>query len=494
MSAPSTDNSRVEAEASAHTSTRDVDWQDVREHLATADKDGSRRWLHPKKPHGRWYQRRTLLSWAMLAVMFIGPFVRINGNPLLMMNIVERRFSILGQIFWPEDAIIFAVAMLTFFGGIMIFTTAFGRLWCGWTCPQTVLMEMVFRKLEYAIEGDAAEQRELAASPWNPRKIRIKLFKQGVFFGISFLIANTLLSYIIGSDALIQIITDDPRNHSVGLGFMLLFTLVFYAIFARFREQACTFICPYGRFQSALLDENTMVVAYDDKRGESRAPLKKGQSIELRKSEGHGDCVNCRQCVAVCPTGIDIRDGVQMECVNCTACIDACDAVMDKLGRPRGLVRYASLNGIQHGQPLRYTARMKLYTGVLLGLITLFLGLVLTRHQVETLLLRAPGSLFQSAGEGKISNLYTIKVINKSNHDLPIRLQLESPAGDIRLMGGNMVVPKNQLSQSSVLVALPKASLKGSNTPLKIGVYSGDKRLETVKTIFVGPREDQDSQ
>lgn len=491
MSTQSTDESRVEETKSS--STRDVDWRDFREHLATADKDGNRRWLHPKKPAGRWYQRRTLLSWIMLAVMFTGPFVRIQGNPLLMINIVDRRFSILGQIFWPEDAIIFAVAMLTFLGGIMIFTTAFGRLWCGWTCPQTVLMEMVFRKIEYWIEGDAMEQKALAAAPWNARKISIKAFKQGVFFALSFLIGNTLLSYIIGSDALIHIVRDDPRNHLVGLGFMLLFTLVFYAIFARFREQACTFICPYGRFQSALLDENTMVVAYDHKRGESRAPWRKNQPIALRQAEGHGDCINCRQCVAVCPTGIDIRDGVQMECVNCTACIDACDEVMDRIERPRGLVRYASLNGIQHGQPLRYTARMKLYTVVLLGLVTLFLGLVLTRHQVETLLLRAPGALFQSAGEGKISNLYTIKVINKSNHDLPIQLKLENMEGDIQLMGGKLTVPKNQLGQSSVLVSLSRAALKGSNTPLRIGVYSGDKQLELVKTIFVGPRDDSDT-
>ncbi len=493
-SLPGPDSTGVDAgPATERTSTREVDWQDFREHLATADKDGNRLWIFPKKPTGRWYQRRTILSWAMLAVMFIGPVVRIQGNPLLMINIVDRRFSILGQIFWPEDAIIFAVAMLTFLGGIMIFTTAFGRLWCGWTCPQTVLMEMVFRKLEYLIEGDAQEQKALAAAPWSPRKVRIKALKHGIFFALSFLIGNTLLSYIIGSDALIRIITDDPHEHLAGLGFMLLFTLVFYAIFARFREQACTFICPYGRFQSALLDENTMVVAYDSKRGESRAPWKRNQSIALRQAEGHGDCVNCHQCVAVCPTGIDIRNGVQMECVNCTACIDACDTVMDKIGRPRGLVRYASLNGIQHGQPLRFTARMKLYSVVLTGLILLFLGLVLTRHAVETLLLRAPGALFQSAGEGRISNLYTLKVINKSNRDLPIRLQLQNVEGQIDIMGGGLTVPRNQLGQSSVLISLPRALLKGSTTPVRIGVYSGTNHLETVKTVFVGPRDDSDT-
>ena len=201
--------------------TRPVDWENFREHLATADKEGRRRWLYPKRPSGRWYRWRTWMSWVLITVMFVGPFVRIQGHPLLMLNIVERRFSILGQMFWPEDTILFAVAMLTFFAGIMIFTTAFGRLWCGWTCPQTVMMEMVFRKLEYLIEGDAAAQKALDAAPWTTGKVARKVLKHGVFLGLSFLIGNTLLSYIIGTEALFGIITDDPRRHEVGLGFMV---------------------------------------------------------------------------------------------------------------------------------------------------------------------------------------------------------------------------------------------------------------------------------
>src|SRR6185436_2924825 len=297
------------------------------------------------------------------------------------------RFSILGQIFWPQDTILFAVAMLVFITSIIVFTAAFGRLWCGWACPQTVMMEMVFRKIEYWIEGDAPAQRALDAAPWMGRKLFLKLAKHALFLALSFIIGNTLLAYIIGSDQLLAIQFDPPRNHIVGLMFMIVFTLVFYAIFARFREQACTFICPYGRFQSAMLDENSLVVAYDHKRGETRGPLHRGQSPDQRAAAGHGDCVACRQCVAVCPTGIDIRNGTQMECVNCTACIDACDAIMDKVGRPRGLVRFASLNNIEHGAPQHFTARMKLYAGVLAALIGLFLFLVFTRADVGTTLL-----------------------------------------------------------------------------------------------------------
>jgi len=429
------------------------------------------------------------MSWLLIAVMFAGPFIRIGGNPLLMFNIVDRKFAILGQMFWPEDTIIFAVAMLVFFAGIMIFTTAFGRLWCGWTCPQTIMMEMVFRKIEYLIEGDAPSQKALDASPWTRLKMAKKSLKHAVFFGLSFIIGNTLLAYVIGIESLLQIVQEDPREHLVGLAFLVLFTLIFYGIFARFREQACTFICPYGRFQSALMDENTMVVAYDNKRGENRAPWKRNQRLELRQSEGLGDCVNCRQCVAVCPTGIDIRDGIQMECVNCTACIDACDTVMEKIQRPRGLIRYASLNGIEHGQPLRFTARMKLYASVLTALIALFFVLVFTRADVETMFLRAPGTLFQTMANGRISNLYTVKVVNKTGRDLPIQFRLENLEGGVTIMGApEFVVPKDQLRQAVVLVELDRSRLTGSNTRLEIGVYSQGRRIETVDTSFVGPR------
>ncbi len=473
-----------------HSAAQQVNWGDFRDHLATADKDGHRRWIYPKKVNGRWFRWRTYMSWMLLAIMFAGPFVRINGNPLLLVNVVERRFSILGQIFWPQDSVIFAVAMLVFLTSIIIFTTAFGRLWCGWTCPQTVLMEMVFRKIEYFIEGDAHQQRALDDAPWSAKKAVKKFTKHTLFFSLSFVIGNTLLSYIIGSEQLIQIITDDPRNHLVGLSFMLLFTLVFYAIFARFREQACTFICPYGRFQSTMIDENTMVVAYDHKRGEKRGPLHRNQTLEQRQSSGLGDCVNCHQCVVVCPTGIDIRNGTQMECVNCTACIDACDAVMDKVGRPRGLIRFASHNNIERGERQRFTSRMMGYTAVLAALISVFLFLLFTRTDVETTLLRAPGALFMKTADGNIENLYTLKLANKTSRDIPVQLKLENVEGKLQVMGGrDLVVPKEKLAETSVLIEIAPNVLRNRNTKLKVGVYSNGKLLETVNTVFVGPRD-----
>lgn len=476
---PSADNSAAQ----------EIHWEDFRDHLATAEKDGTRRWVYPKKVTGKWFQRRTWLSWLLLCIMFAGPFIKIGGNPLLMINIVQRKFSILGQIFWPQDTVIFAVAMLLFLTSIIVFTTAFGRLWCGWACPQTVLMEMVFRKLEYLIEGDASAQRALNNGPWNRVKILKKSVKHALFFSLSFLIGNWLLSYIIGIESLRQIVTEDPRQHLTGLMFMMLFTGVFYLIFARFREQACTFICPYGRFQSAMLDENSMVVAYDHRRGEKRAPLHRNQPLANRHAEGYGDCVNCRQCVAVCPTGIDIRNGTQMECVNCTACIDACDTVMEKIGRPPGLIRYASHDSIEKGTAFRFTARMGLYTTVLGALVLLFFALLFTRSEVESMFLRAPGALFQQTADGKISNLYTFKIVNKTSRNLPIQLRLENIPGELKLMGSDQfILPKENLAQTSVLISLDPKQLPAPKIALRIGVYSGNKRLETLKTVFVGPR------
>ncbi|MCX6913088.1 MAG: cytochrome c oxidase accessory protein CcoG [Verrucomicrobia bacterium] len=448
---------------------------DFRNRLATADQEGRRRWLYPRKVSGRFFRARTWLSWLLLAIMFAGPFIRIKGNPLLLINIVERKFIILGQIFWPQDMFMFAVVLLIFATSILVFTAAYGRLWCGWTCPQTVLMEMVFRKIEYLIEGDSHHQRALDKAPWNASKLVKRLGKHAIFFGLSFLISNTLLAYIIGPEQLFQIVTDNPAKHLQGLTALILFTLVFYAIFARFREQACTFICPYGRLQSTLLDENTIVVAYDYKRGEAA---------------GSGDCIACQQCVVVCPTGIDIRDGTQMECVHCTACIDACDNVMEKIGRPRGLIRYASLNGIERGEQLKVTPRLIGYSVVLLALGVVLAFLLFTRSDVQTTILRAQGALFQKMPDGHYSNLYTVRVLNKTSREIPIELKLENSAGTLQVMGQPLVAPPQKSAETSVLIELEPAAMKPGTTPVVVGVYSQGRRLETLKTGFIGPRDD----
>jgi cytochrome c oxidase accessory protein FixG len=471
-----------------HSPVARVNWSDFRDHIATADAEGRRQWLYPRKPRGRFYRARTWLTWLLLAVMFGGPFVKINGNPLLMINVVERKFAVLGVIFWPQDNLVFALGFLLFLTGIAVFTAAFGRLWCGWTCPQTVLMEMVFRKLEYLIEGDSHQQRAMDRGPWTTSKVARKALKHGIFFALSFIIGNTLLAYIIGIDALKQLVTDDPRNHMTGLAFMGIFTLVFYGIFARFREQACTFICPYGRFQSTLLDENSIVVAYDYRRGEKREHLRRAESRNQRQTRGLGDCIDCFQCVTVCPTGIDIRNGTQMECVSCTACIDACDGVMTKIGRPKGLIRYASLNGIEKGEPVRVTPRIIGYCTVLLVLGIGLAALLLTRSDVDATLLRAPGGLFQQTPDGKISNLYLLKLTNKTHHRMPAELRLEGIEGTLTVLGGELNLHPEQQTEASVLIEIPPAKLASGNTPVSVGLHVAGKKIDTIKTVFIGPR------
>ncbi len=466
-----------------------LDPKDFRNHLATADAKGKRKWVYAKQPKGALYKLRTIVSLALLAIMFGGPFVKINGNPLLLLNIVQAKFVILGHIFWPQDAAIFAVALLLFITSIIIFTAAFGRLWCGWTCPQTLLMEMVFRRIEYWIEGDNHAQRAAAKNP-TPRTMARKILKHAVFVLLSFVIGNTLLSYFIGIGQLKAIITDNPLNHVSGLTFMLLFTAVFYLIFACFREQACTYICPYGRFQSALLDENTMLVIYDYRRGEGRKHLKHGETFDGRHEHGLGDCIDCRSCVTVCPAGIDIRNGTQMECVNCTACIDACNTVSDRIGRPRQLIRWASQNTVEHGTKFKFTPRMAGYAAVVTILAGVLAFLVFTRTDVEATFLRAPGAMFQQLPGGKIENLYTVQLINKTSRDMVAEIKLLSGNGELQVMGTNPIrVPKEKLAETSVLIQLPARVLEDGKKNLKVGIFANGKLLQTVNTSFVGPRD-----
>ncbi|HSG98992.1 MAG TPA: 4Fe-4S dicluster domain-containing protein, partial [candidate division Zixibacteria bacterium] len=300
---------------------------------------------------------------------------------------------------------------------------------------------------------------------------------------ISFLIGNTFLAYIIGSDELFTIITDPPSHHVIGLSFMLLFSLVFYGVFARFREQACVLVCPYGRLQSVLLDSDSIVVAYDHKRGEPR-----GDKSHSGAGSGYGDCIDCFACVNVCPTGIDIRNGTQLECVNCTACIDACDQIMDRHNRPRGLIRYASENNIARGVKFHVTPRMVFYSAALVALIGLMSTLVLFRTEVEASILRASGSLYEEVEGDLIRNLYTVKIINKTGDDKDLVLRLEFPqSGSLRVVGPQLRAAAHGLAQSVCVVEIPRSALFSASSTVIIGVYSGDELLEEVRTNFFAP-------
>lgn len=455
-----------------------------RDRLATVDEKGKRNWVYAQKPKGKFYNIRTWVSWGFFAIFFTLPFIKLNGRPLFLFNVPEGRFIIFGKIFWPQDFFIFGLTMVTFIIFIVLFTAAFGRLFCGWVCPQTIFMEMLFRKIEYAIEGDAAQQKLLNKSPWTGEKIRKKATKHIIFYLMAFIIANFFLAYIIGMDELKKMITEPLSNNIITFLSLLLFSGVFYGVYAYFREQACTVVCPYGRLQSVLLDRNSMIVAYDYKRGEPRGKYKKNKTAELNQ----GDCIDCFQCVKVCPTGIDIRNGTQMECVGCTACIDACNKMMDAVGSPRGLIRYASENGISENKKLRYTGRMKFYTVLLFILAGILTTLLLTRKDVGGTIVRAPGMLYQERGEDSISNLYTIKVVNKTIKDITLTLKLEeAPGRIIEAEGASILVKKEDQGKGSFFIVLPRNFISKRKTSLKVGLYDGHKKITTLKTNFMGP-------
>ncbi|MEZ2416129.1 cytochrome c oxidase accessory protein CcoG [Muriicola sp. E247] len=461
-----------------------------RDSIGTINEEGKRAWVFPKKPSGKFYKYRKWVSYGLLLFLIAAPFVKINGNQFLMFNVLERRFNIFGYPFWPQDFHLFVISMITGVIFIALFTVAFGRIFCGWMCPQTIFMEMVFRRIEYWIDGDRGAQIRLDRQPWNAQKIRKRLIKWSIFFLISFLIANVFLAYLIGSDTLVRYITDGPMQHVSSLISLLIFTGVFYFVFAWFREQVCIIACPYGRLQGVLLDNKSIVVAYDHKRGEGEKGRKKFRKGEDRQALGHGDCIDCFQCVHVCPTGIDIRNGTQLECVNCTACIDECDTIMEKVNLPKGLIRYASEDNIEKKTKFSFTPRMMGYSSVLVVLIGILIGMLFLRNDLEATVLRLPGQMYERKEGNIISNVYTFKLINKTTKNVEnVSFKLLSHNGKIEVVTHkNFDVPAEQLTEGTLFIEIDAGELGSDKDKLKIGVYSDETLLETATTRFLGPR------
>jgi cytochrome c oxidase accessory protein FixG len=462
-----------------------------RDSIATINEDGKRNWIFPKKPSGRLYEKRKLVSYFLLAFLFAAPFVKLNGNQFLMFNVLERRFNIFGFPFWPQDFHLFVISMIIGVVFITLFTVGFGRIFCGWICPQTIFMEMVFRRVEYWIDGDRNKQKRLERQKWDAEKIRKRLLKWFVFLFISFFIANVFLAYLIGGDKLLNYIQDGPIQHLGTLIPLLIFTAVFYFVFVWFREQVCIIACPYGRLQGVLLDNKSMVVAYDHKRGEAENGRKKIRKNENREALGHGDCIDCLQCVNVCPTGIDIRNGTQLECVNCTACIDECDHIMEKINLPKGLIRFASEDNIEKKEPFKITARIKGYIAVLIILIGVLIGMLALRNDVEARILRLPGQLYEHKDNGIISNVYTFKLVNKTSQRIEdLSFKLRGKEGTIKIVSTSdtFVVEPLGIAEGTLFIELKQSDLSGDKNKLMIDVFSKGKFIENTTVTFLGPR------
>jgi cytochrome c oxidase accessory protein FixG len=463
--------------------------ESFRDSIGTIDETGHRKFIFPKKPSGKLYEYRKIVSYFLLAILIANPFLKINGNQFMMFNVLERRFNIFGFPFWPQDFYLFVLFMILGVVFVILFTVIFGRIFCGWICPQTIFLEMVFRRIEYWIEGDRGAQIRLAKQEWNAEKIRKKGLKWSVFLVISFFIANVFLAYLISSDELFKMIEDGPESHLSTLIALLIFTGVFYFVFVWFREQVCIIACPYGRLQGVLLDNKSINVAYDFVRGEKESGRAKLNKNEDRAASGKGDCIDCHQCVHVCPTGIDIRNGTQLECVNCTACIDECDSIMETVGLPKGLIRYASEDEIEKKSKFQFTARMKGYTAVLVILIGVLTGLLFLRTDVEASILRLPGQLFQHKGDN-ISNVYTFKIINKTNDEFKdIHFKLVGIKGTLNVVGHqDFKVPKQGMNSGTLFIEINQFLLETDKTKLEIEVYNGNEKIETATTNFLSPR------
>jgi cytochrome c oxidase accessory protein FixG len=452
-----------------------------RDTLGIVSTEGKRKWIYPKKPSGSYYRLRTVLSTCLLAFLFGMPLVTVHGHPFMLFNIIERKFILFGSVFGPHDFYLLVLAMITLIVFVILFTVVFGRLFCGWVCPQTVFLEMVFRRIDYWIEGNHRQQQRLSESPWTAEKILRKGLRFAIYFALAFLIGNTLLAWIIGVRDLHQIITDPPSRHLAGLTAMVAFSVLFYWIFIWFREQACILVCPYGRLQGVLLDRNSIVIAYDYVRGEPRGKIRKEEERTA------GDCIDCHLCVDVCPTGIDIRNGTQLECVNCTACIDACDAVMDKVSKPRGLIRYDSADNIATRTGFRWTGRIIAYAGLLTVLTGALVFLLLNRKDLDVTVLRTPGMFFQEQPDGRVSNVYDVKILNKTFAPATISLRLQDTRGEVRFIGDSLRAAPQEIAEAKLLIILNRSALHGMTTPVVVGVYDGDRLLENLTTSFLGP-------
>ena len=463
--------------------------ESFRDSIGTIDETGHRKFIFPKKPSGKFYEYRKWVSYFLLTILIANPFIKVNGNQFMMFNVLERRFNIFGFPFWPQDFYLFVMFMIVGVVFVILFTVIFGRIFCGWICPQTIFLEMVFRRIEFWIEGDRGAQIRLSKQEWNAEKIRKKGLKWFVFLIISFFIANVFLAYLISSDELFKMIEDAPESHLSTLIALLIFTGVFYFVFVWFREQVCIIACPYGRLQGVLLDNKSINVAYDFVRGEKESGRAKFNKNEDRATTGKGDCIDCHQCIHVCPTGIDIRNGTQLECVNCTACIDECDTIMESVGLPKGLIRYASEDEIEKKSKFVFTARMKGYSAVLVILVGVLTGLLFLRTDVEASILRLPGQLYQHKGDN-ISNVYTFKIINKTNDEFKdIHFKLVGIKGSLKVVGQqDFKVPRQGMNGGTLFIEINQYLLETDKTKLEIEVYNGDTKIETATTNFLSPR------
>lgn len=447
--------------------------EDFRDKPLNIDDSGKSKRIIAKKPKGKWYNRRTVFAWFCILFLVLAPIIKINGNPLMLLDIVNRKFSLFGNMFYPQDTFILALIMLVIVVFIVLFTVVYGRLFCGWACPQTIFLEMVYRRIEFLFEGN---HRNKSKENYDNFSLTMRrLGKHIAFIIISFLITNVFIMWFTGPEKLWQIISSPISENQLGFIFMVGVSLFYYVVYAFLRQQICTFFCPYGRLQGVLLDSKSISVIYDFKRGEPRG------------SKNEGDCIDCGQCIAVCPTGIDIRNGSQFECVNCTACIDECNIVMRKVKKQGNLIRFDSYHGIETGKHSVKNARTYAYSAVLLILVFV-LGITISkRSSVDVSVNRMQGTMCQEIDSVTVSNIYTVKLINKTNKNMNLSFELlDVSNADLQFTNDISKLEAGASAESVLMLKLSKSILTGHTTDFKIGVYDGKELISTNSINFIG--------
>lgn len=470
------------------------------ERLATTDEKGHRVYLYPADVRGWFRKWRTRVQFGLILFFLALPWLKINGHQALLLNVSRREFAIFGLSLRAHNAplLFFVLAAAGF--GLFFVTSVWGRVWCGWACPQTVFIEGVYRRIERWVEGSALERRKMDAGPWTKTKVIKRTVKWILFVLASLVITHSFLAYFVGADDLIRMIQSDPRENWASFLFILISTGIILFDFAWFREQFCIIACPYGRFQSVLMDDHSMVVAYDTARGE---PRRTPQAKALAKTHNSslGDCVNCYRCVQVCPTGIDIRRGTQMECIACTSCIDACDEVMTKLNKPTGLIRYDTARGLAKKKVVRFRPRAIAYLSIVVASIAALIFFLAHLKPIDIQILRAKDTPYtiqpgRDGGPDYVLNHFKLELSNQSGSLHNLEFEAEDEAEDA---GVQLVVPMHPLPmpagkviRSDIFVRFPKSILKNGQTKIEVEIEDKDAttgmEIKFIKELtLVGP-------
>lgn len=455
--------------------------------LPTLNQDGTRRWIRPKPSYGKWWRRRRIVAYTLMLVFFIIPHLRIGGRPVFLMDIPNHQFTLMGYTFLPTDTLLFMFALGSLIVGIFLATALFGRVWCGWACPQTVYLEFLYRPIGRWFDGGYTGARNLDKQQrwFTPRR----LAKYATFLTLSIFVAHTFLAYFVGRDQLLSWMTQSPFQHPTMFLTVAIMTGVVWFNFTYFREQTCLIVCPYGRWQSALIDRQSLIVTYDPHRGEPRE-----LGVKNREPDA-GDCIDCSACVQTCPTGIDIRNGLQMECVHCTQCIDACDDVMIKIGKPTGLIRYSSQDAIDGKKYSLLRPRTILYPLVLIVMLGgLGLNLV-TKAPADVTVLRGLDAPYTQDQDGTVVNQLRIKIANRKNTETAFTIGIAAPPAESDVQSALQVIaPENPLvvdglstRSTSVFVMLPADAFVRGERAVNVIISDSTGILTTIPYKLLGP-------